>query len=497
MVFEHHSVAACYSRVSLHERHRYRRSAHGDAGREQGVFAVMFVPLLLVILGIWGLALSVGGLYNRKIELHGMAKAVALAAANELDGTAAGISAALARAETTAAGFQYNYKNSFTWKNAAISFSTSPLRSAIWVDADTASATPAGLYYVRVDTTPLAAGTVTPILLGDLVTSQTAVEVIDRAVAGRKGIKVTPLGICAMSSDPGGTRGAELVQYGFRRGVSYDLMQLNSSGTSPENFVIDPKILPGDLASLPNTGAGTVEPFVCTGTMAIPRLTGGAIRVSRPFPLSSLVEQLNSRFDQYGTNRCSPNGAPPDLNIRHFKNDTAAPWMNPAQSLQTAAPSTTDGKLRTIADVGTPPSNTADKYGPLWSYAKPAKHLSYVSGKDEPPSGYSTFGTGDWGTLYQGVSNSGYPTALQGGSPYLAYVNSPGTNKKLAQENRRVLNVALLSCPVPAGADSSANVLAVGKFFMTIPATASSISAEFAGVLPARALGGEVGLFSW
>jgi len=57
-----------------------------------------------------------------------------------------------------------------------------------------------------------------------------------------------------------------------------------------------------------------------------------------------------------------------------------------------------------------------------------------------------------------------------------------------------VLNVALLSCPVPAGATAQASVLGVGRFFMTVPATATSLPVEFAGVAAPSSLSGAVEL---
>ena len=60
---------------------------------------------------------------------------------------------------------------------------------------------------------------------------------------------------------------------------------------------------------------------------------------------------------------------------------------------------------------------------------------------------------------------------------------------------RRVLNVALLSCPVPAGALATATVLGIGKFLMTVPATATSVRAEFGGLVAEQSLGGAVELY--
>jgi len=54
---------------------------------------------------------------------------------------------------------------------------------------------------------------------------------------------------------------------------------------------------------------------------------------------------------------------------------------------------------------------------------------------------------------------------------------------------RRLLYVPLLSCPVPAGQYVAAPVVAVARFLMTAPATATELSAEFAGVLGVPANG--------
>jgi hypothetical protein len=78
-----------------------------------------------------------------------------------------------------------------------------------------------------------------------------------------------------------------------------------------------------------------------------------------------------------------------------------------------------------------------------------------------------------------------------GGANFL----SPSSAHLPGVRYRRVLNVPLLSCPVAAGANVTANVLAIGRFFMTVPATATSISAEFAGVVPEQSLGGRVEMY--
>jgi hypothetical protein len=138
-----------------------------------------------------------------------------------------------------------------------------------------------------------------------------------------------------------------------------------------------------------------------------------------------------------------------------------------------------------------PATATQTAYGPLWSYAKAAKYSSYVAnGGVEPAAGYSTFSTTDWSTLY----NPGKPVAQSypGTTPYRA--NGGGTPYKPFR-NTRVLNVPLLHCPVAAGASATATVVGIGKFFMTVPASASALYAEFAGMNTETALGGTARLY--
>lgn len=488
------------------------RFNHGK--RQSGAFALIFVGILMAILAFCGLALDAGLIYNRKVELHGMAKAVALAAARELNGTPAGVTAALAKAKQTAERFRYQYNISFTWSDAAISFNTSPTSSAAWVDAATASGTPSKFFYVQVDTGRLdaAAGIVTTVFLPILSSTLSTFSLSDRAVAGRTAINVVPLAVCAMSTDPAAPRpnlnppaSMELVQYGFRRGVTYDLMELNPDDNKARNFVIDPMSPLGTPGNPSNTTASVVAPFVCTGTMWMPQVTGGSINVSSPFPLNALYNQLNSRFDQYsGTSPCSPNGAPPDYNVRQYAYDSTntAPWMNPTTGSTSAARSTSGNRDQTIADLASPPSGTtAGDYGPLWSYARAVKYSSYTPGVPEPSAGYATFAPSDWANLYpSGPTASGYPTSSTANTPYKAtsganYKPPAATHLATSVEQRRVLNVPLLSCPVAGGSNVPATVLAVGKFFMTVPATNNSIYAEFAGIVPEQSLTGQVELY--
>lgn len=467
--------------------------------RQEGVFGIMAVGVVLVMAALCGLALDLGFVYNRKVNVHGMARAAALAAARELDGTAAGIAAARAKARETAERFLYDYGARVAWTDNALTFGTAPARGGSWLDAASASAAPASLFFAKVDTTALdaAVGAVATVFMPMLSASLRTVNVGDVVVAGRPTVDVVPIAICAMSAAAVGQRSnpslatPELLQYGFRRGVSYDLMQLNPNGTAPARYLINPVLYPGMTSSVFDTAL--IGQFVCTGTMWTPRLTGGPMRVSPlpgSAPLAALYRQLNARFDDYSGNVCSSYGAPPDYNVKPYAYNQSGGvgWMTPATGNAAAAGTTQGGRLETIADLSTPPEGTtAGQYGPLWAYAKAAKYAD-----PEPAGGYASFALADWANLYrQGPTASGYPTASA--TPYLAssggnFVAPASARREFSTENRRVLNVPLLSCPVGGGNNVSATVVGIGRFFMTVPATDERLIAEFAGMASPKTL---------
>ncbi len=479
------------------------------ARAQRGSIAIMFAGLLLVMLGFCGLALDVSRVYNRIVELQTVADGAALAAARELNGTADGVSKAEAAAAQTLqgdSGLKYKYTLPMTWNDAAIRFGSSSDRGGSWADVGAASASPAGLLYVKVDTGELGAayGTVETLFMRLLSSEYTSVNIKGSAVAGRSSINLTPLGICAMSLNATASRAnaagyAELVEYGFRRGVNYDLMQLNPNGVTAENFVVNPVAPPGTAGKPADLAAASVGPYVCSGTMAMPRVKGASVSVGRPFPIGQLYVQLNSRFDSYVGEMCKPNAAPPDSNVRPYVYNSNISWMGAAPSSQSAQLSGETTVLRTVADPDVVAgATTAKMYGPLWAYAKAVPYASLSAGPPEPPGGYATFAasTTVWGKLYPpGPAPASYP--LNGKTPYSANVNwlGPDPSHGLGVPNRRVLNIPLLQCPVTAGASASATVLAIGKFFMTTPATSTSINAEFAGATSDEYVKGPVELY--
>lgn len=491
------------TRVTATRLHHFRTPA-------RGAIAIMFALLLISVLGFIALALEMARVYNRKVELQVAADAAALAAARQLIGTSAGITSAVSKASQSIGLLKYEYNNlPMTWSDSAIKFSTSLGPHAVWMDEAAAKANPAGVYYAKIDTEGLDAAynTVEMFFARALPSGQTSVTIKGYAVAGRSTIKTIPLAICAMSntpaisrSNPGPPANTELEEFGFRRGTAYDLMQLNPNAVAADNFVINPIDPIGTQGSATNTSAAVVAPFVCTGIMPMPRVMGNTISVERPFPLASLFTALNSRFDQFTSGQCNPNGAPPDANVRPYPFGSIT-WMSAVPGLpaaQAAQSTTVRSHLETITALSTPESssNTAPMYGPLWSFAKAVPFSAYAAGTPEPALGYTPFATSAWATLYSpgkpvvsGLYPSSSPYQASSGANFLAPpANPPGLRL------RRVLNVPLLACPVGVGTNVQATVIGIGRFFMTVPATSTSIFAEFAGAVPEPSLGGVVEL---
>lgn len=470
---------------------------------QTGAIAIILALLMIPLVALCGFDIDLGMIYNRNAEMRNIAHAIALAAAKKLNGTAAGISDASSAAASTAAALKYrNRKSAVVWSPSALRFSTSPDRAGSWVDAAGALADVQRVYYVKVDTHELGnAGNVTTALLPVLSERFRVIPSNSEVIAGRTSIDIAPLAICAMSSTPAAARNnsasvVELVEYGFRRGVGYNLMNLNPVGTTPLNFVVNPVTPPGKTGDAADFSAATVGPHACTGSLAVPRVTGDPLSISQPFPLPSLYHSLNARFDQYDLGACTANGAPPDVNIKAYDftlMPAKLPWMMTAPGGQTAAPSTTS-VLRTIADLP-PPGGSASQYGPVWAYAKAVPFSNYSASVPEPAEGYATFSTAAWPSLYGGQAVKTYP-------PNVATPYNPGANDNFAapaaahgpgMRNRRVLNVPLLSCA--SAPSTSANVLAIGRFFMTVPATSTILAAEFAGAVPVASIKGTVGVF--
>src|SRR5471030_3234336 len=90
--------------------------------RQAGAISVVFALMLVVLIGFIGMSLDLGRVYNRKAELQVVANVAALAAANQLNGTAAGVANAQVQAASAVNALKYQYQQqAISWNSAALS----------------------------------------------------------------------------------------------------------------------------------------------------------------------------------------------------------------------------------------------------------------------------------------------------------------------------------------------------------------------------------------
>ncbi|MCK9983921.1 MAG: hypothetical protein AzoDbin1_00393 [Azoarcus sp.] len=524
--------------------------------RQRGAIALMTALLLIfVLLPFTGLVLDLGHLYIAKSELQNAADAAALAGAKELNHTSGGITAAVDKAISTAAAHNYDLRRPVTITIDNIRLGSCPnaenenafgrpgdrdppcpFVSAASVTSD-AQAT--GLTFLEVDT---GNPDINTYLMGLFDALFETVSTFGYAVAGHFETMVTPIGVCAI--DPSArtaqythTNGLkELVELGFRRGVTYNLFQLNPlvSGSS-DPYLINP------VDAFPNTcdpnhaSANFTAPFICTGTSAVLGSGSGKVYTNTGMT-ASLDSSLNSRFGDYKPpSVCTPSSAPPDVNIKEYNcanNSFPGCKTNPAQTspidwMEGGAPNrefvetiqnNPDINLNNKPRYASPPSAPGAGrdgvpfayagYGPLWSYnparqavprvpAKPGD--PYMAGNAYTPA--QANGSAMYNTSDANYFNGNYPTGAVGAdfpssttpAPYNQSGNANyfkrGTN---GRPDRRVLNIVLIDCTVaPVGPNSCAamQVAGIGRFFMQVKADFSGgpekrvLDAEFAGLI--------------
>ena len=467
--------------------------------RQRGAVVIMFGLLIFVLFGFMALAIDLGRTYVVRTELQNAADAAALAGAKQLNQTAAGVccgsDSAVSRAIAIAAQNSFKFSTPVTITSADISVGSCPddacmvPASSVTIDAIAAGKSflkiyiPSGLlatFFAVVPTTD--AGTGTP-----------NTSTYGRAVAGRFINNVSPLGVCAIKNAAGKSRPKgealpitnELAQFGFRRGVSYNIFDVNPLGGSSNPYLLNPIDVPPNCnpssASVPNTA-----PFVCSGSSAILTITPGIVYGNTGMDAGQIEAALNSRFNDYRSpSVCIPAVAPPDINIRNYActgstcASPAADWMAPSPTVQTISSPGMPMPPSTIA--------SADKYGVLWSYSRAVRAVG-VSPNATPGA---AFNPSDWATLYPapGGSPATYANFLAATSPYLdpGHSTAPVGNPGLL--DRRVVNLAIADCPNISGSGSCQEipVLGIGRFFMQVPADFSggskNLQMEFAGLI--------------
>lgn len=457
---------------------RLRSRCHSDLRRQRGAIAIMFAVLLFVLLAAGGLVIDLGHLYVLKSELQNGADSGALAGAKEIDMSTAGITKAAAKALAFAQQNNFDFASALVLTNSNVTFSSTP--DGPWVSVGEAQASPNGKTFIKVDT---GSKTIPTYLMR--ITGQTDMTTGAVAVAGRFVVDITPLGICAV--DPSNRLGArlfglekELLEYGFRRGTTYDMLQMKNIAGSSDPMLINPVDSPPTACSPSNSSANFTAPFLCQGNSAV---TNNATSVYANTGVSAgpVEKAINSRFNDYsGGSPCIPASAPPDRNVKEYVFNTTVDWMNPVQTAQSQVIDSATGKPSTAAQA-------SNKQGVLWTYSRPLNAL----GSDGDFSAGAPLTTADWPALYNGTAADGdYPTGITA-SPYAetsgAHFLAPTTNTPTT--NRRLMNLAIVDCTIPAGSGSCKQIplLGVGRFFLQRKAALSGpnkgVWVEFSGLI--------------
>ncbi|HEY0589848.1 MAG TPA: pilus assembly protein TadG-related protein [Pseudoduganella sp.] len=511
--------------------------------QQRGAVAVMSgLLLMLVLIPVSGLVLDLGHLYIVKTELQNMADAAALAAGKDLDNSDAGLNKAVASGKALALKNRYDFGSTLTLQDANFRFAAGP--DGPWYTLAQSLGNATGRTFVEVDTRDGgASGTAQTINTWLMrIAGNNSTSTYGRAVAGRFVTTVTPIGICAI--DPTRRTASynyssftEIVEYGFRRGMSYNVFELGSlGGASSDPYQINPVNAPPNACNPANSSANITAPFMCVGNSAV--LPSGIGQVyTNTGVTASLDKALNSRFNDYsGGSKCDPASAPPDINIKEFDCAGAAPcggnntaptnWQDTAgdtlpsqHSVSTwtassglylpkyglphevtgsdiwpSAPYTRSGIAGQLADYA--------GHGVLWSYtpaiqadgttpvsvaqANSTQGSSNMYGPLASGSYFNESGANPYpNTVGAGYTSSNPAPYNQSGGPFFqAPAGRPGV------ENRRVLNIVLIDCrtpPVGSGACGVMNVVGIGKFFMQKKADFSStpkrLNVEFTGLL--------------
>ncbi|UUZ75862.1 Tad domain-containing protein [Polaromonas sp. P1(28)-13] len=461
---------------------------------QRGAVAIMLGLSIFVLFGFMALAIDLGRTYVVRTELQNAADAAALAGAKQLNQTAAGVccgsDSAVAYAIAMAAQHDFKFSSAVTITIANMSVGTCPDDSCmVPASSITSDAFAGGKTFLKVDIP--SGGLATFFAVVPTTAAGTGIpstSTYGRAVAGRFVNDVTPIGVCAIKDATGVSRPKgeampgtnELTQFGFRRGVSYNVFNLGPLGASSDPYLIDPVDVYPDPCNPANSSANITAPFICGGSSAVLTTTPGTVYGNTGISAGKIEAALNSRFNNYGgPSVCIPAQAPPDTNIRPYGFASGVDWMTPTPTVQTMIDPGMPMPPATIA--------SADKYGVLWSYSRAVNAIG-VSPNATPGA---AFASTDWVSLYPATvgapaANANFPAT---GSPYLDPGHSTAPVGNPGLPNRRVLNIAIVDCPNVTGSGSCQviPVLGIGRFFMQVPAdfsgTPKRLDVEFAGLI--------------
>jgi Flp pilus assembly protein TadG len=488
-----------------------RQESRLNSQRQRGAVMILFAVSLTVLLGFMALVIDLGRTYVVRTELQNAADAAALAGAKDLNQTSAGVTSAVTTAIAMAGKNNYKFSSPVVITIANLSVGSCPDDSCmVLASTVTSDALAAGKTFLKVDIPSVTLTAFVAQLIGVASTST-----FGRAVAGYFVVDITPIGVCAIdASTPGGRRVAagisdELTEYGFRRGVAYNLMQLGDLAGTSTPYLLNPVDVysAGGPCSNSNSSAATAAPYICTGTATVVVKVPGFTYGSTGFQAGPVERALNSRFDDYTGNTCDSASAPPDVNVKEYtvpSGNGAGTSGNPRDWMQPGANTLPANSQQSISiDPSTHKpvtSPTSSQYGALWSYSRAIKATGTSPNAKAATDVNANFSLSDWSNLYAGntadQTGTGYPAnpsipPFPTGSLAAPYNTSSGSKYfglpgHTGKRDRRTLQVAIVDCANSTGNNCNAKIkiLGVGRFFLTKKAAIpSSIDAEFDGLL--------------
>ena len=216
----------------------------------------------------------------------------------------------------------------------------------------------------------------------------------------------------------------ELVEYGFRRGVSYNLLGMNPGGTTAVSYQVNP-------LDFPNTSqnASALEPRdACVHSFATGPLRRAACGPIRRVYVSETVHARPDRANSTPASTTIPVRAATAARRRrtaisgHTTSGMDSWWMNSPVSIRASAqPNVANGKLLTIADQSVAVAGTTRaSYGPLWAFSKPVRFSATA------PDGVGTpFLAADWPVLYPVASGTQLASSFDDDDPSPYTGNAP------------------------------------------------------------------------
>jgi Flp pilus assembly protein TadG len=497
--------------------------------KQRGAVVIIFGLALTSVFGFMGLSLDLAQTYDRKTELQNAADAAALAGARRLVGTTAGIDAAVLDAQNIAALHKFKFQTAVGLNAATIKFSTSPdTAEGSWLDATAAKLVASTIFFIKIDTRGFDAnyGKVNTNFM-QAVSSTSSTNTFGRAVAGRFILGVAPIAVCALETAKYSELlhtglASELKEYGYRRGISYNIMDINPLGSAALKFLLNPIDVPpaandNSACTTSNAGASSLTPYMCGGTTSIISSLPGYVYVNTGTSASA-DKELNSRFNEYGNGAgsCQVASAPPDSNVQEYKVNIGGSIKLDSPSVNTKIPKIwmTNEPIQQSIELDPAlhkpivPQPSDIKYGTLWAYNHAVQYSA-----SPPAGGYVPYSTADWPKLYPtGATGTGptpialaaYPAGASA-TPYnAAAFSTPPASNGPGVADRRVLNLALVNCSTLSGTVKSSGgnscqtiqVLGVGRFFMTIKSNLpNNLHMEFAGLISDSTLTKDIKLY--